>query len=64
MYIFVQSLPADHDELVDLVCRMQKSRFEDQRCDFKTATHETGNINTLHGHRMYPIGLFFGYERC
>ncbi|CAF2384832.1 unnamed protein product [Rotaria sp. Silwood2] len=44
-----ESLPADHDELVELVCRMQKSRFEDQRCDFKTTTHETSNA--LRGHR-------------
>ncbi|CAF0808408.1 unnamed protein product, partial [Rotaria sordida] len=43
-----ESLPADHDELVELVCRMQKSRFEDQRCDLKTTTHRTPN--TLRGH--------------
>ncbi|CAF0810404.1 unnamed protein product [Rotaria sp. Silwood1] len=44
-----ESLPADHDELVELVCRMQKSRFEDQRCDLKTTTHET--TNSIRGHR-------------
>jgi len=34
---------------------MQKSRFEDQRCDFKTTTHETGSINTLRGQRKYSL---------
>ncbi len=52
-FFIFKSLPADHDELVELVCRMQKSRFEDQRCDLKTtATHETGS---LRGHRRYSL---------
>ncbi|CAF1599670.1 unnamed protein product, partial [Didymodactylos carnosus] len=42
-----ESLPAGHDELVELVCRMQKTRFEDQRCHFKTNEPEP---NTR-GHR-------------
>ncbi|CAF3649977.1 unnamed protein product [Adineta steineri] len=46
-----ESLPADHDDLVDLVCRMQKSRFEDQRCHFKTTTQDTTNTNALRGQR-------------
>jgi len=51
LFFLLKSLPADHDELVDLVCRMQKTRFEDQRCDFKTA-NETRSLNTIRGHRM------------
>jgi len=43
-----ESLPAAHDELVELVCRMQKTRFEDQRCDLKTTTHETGSTSRAH----------------
>ncbi len=58
-FVFSKSLPADHDELVELVCRMQKSRFDDQRCDLKTTTtttiQETGNIHTLRGHRTYSL---------
>jgi hypothetical protein len=44
---------------------MQKSRFEDQRCDFKTITNETGNPNTLRGHRMYLMSyiLLFKYKK-
>lgn len=45
-----ESLPADHDELVDLVCRMQKSRFDDQRCDLKHP-NETDSIPSVRGHR-------------
>ena len=49
-----ESLPADHDELVELVCRMQKSRFDDQRCDLKV-THESESASSTtatRGHRM------------
>lgn len=46
-----ESLPADHDELVELVCRMQKSRFDDQRCDLKGTTDNS----TTRGHRTYLI---------
>jgi len=46
-------LPADHDELVDLVCRMQKSRFDDQRCDLKHP-NETDSIGSGgRGQRMF-----------
>ncbi|CAF3349815.1 unnamed protein product [Rotaria socialis] len=36
-----KSLKADPEELVDLVCRMQNTRFDDQRCDIKTANEQS-----------------------
>jgi len=46
-------LPADHDELVDLVCRVQTSRFDHQRCDLKHP-NETDSIGSGgRGQRMF-----------
>lgn len=41
---------------------MQKSRFEDQRCDFKSTTsnESTNHPNTLRGHRMYSFYCLIG----
>jgi len=48
MQIRKQSRPTDHDELVELIYRMQKSRFEDQRCDLKaTSTDSNTDMTTL-----------------
>lgn len=56
-----ESLPADHDELVELVCRMQKSRFDDQRCDLKT-TNPTDST-TSRGHRTYSFIILIMKEK-
>ncbi|CAF1490985.1 unnamed protein product [Rotaria sordida] len=45
-----QSTKNDPDELIDLVCRMQKSRFDDQRCDIKMTNYEHIDKNTLQEH--------------
>ncbi|CAF5098055.1 unnamed protein product, partial [Rotaria socialis] len=49
------SLPADHDELVDLVCRMQKTRFDDQRCDFKSSLDNKNAISEQRKHFHFMI---------
>lgn len=41
---------SDPDELVDLVCRMQKSRFDDQRCDVKITNHQKTDNNHNSSH--------------
>ncbi|CAF4482297.1 unnamed protein product, partial [Rotaria sp. Silwood2] len=45
-----QASKNDPDELIDLVCRMQKSRFDDQRCDISITNYEQNDKNTLEEH--------------
>ncbi|CAF1049449.1 unnamed protein product [Rotaria sp. Silwood1] len=46
-----QSSKNDSDELIDIVCRMQKSRFDDQRCDIKMTNNEQIDKNNVEEHR-------------
>lgn len=59
IYIFsYQSSKTDPDDLVDIVCRMQNTRFDDQRCNIKT-TDELSNNDALEKHGM--MSLFYYY---
>lgn len=45
--LIFQPTPAEPDELVELVCRMQKSRFDDQRCDMKAPNQSNDDRHCL-----------------
>ena len=40
MDVFQEATANEPDELVDLVCRMQNTRFDDQRCEMNTSSHQ------------------------
>ncbi|CAF1018150.1 unnamed protein product [Rotaria magnacalcarata] len=59
-----KSLKADPEELVDLVCRMQNTRFDDQRCDIKTANDQSDkNTSVEHNSNSHLEDIFKVVDR-